>query len=158
MKTIRIVVLAGVTVAALAGCGTAGEATMAGPTTPTDSPTSTSALVTTTPAESAVTATVIVTAAPAVAPVTVTAPPPVVSTVTQIDQPPVIVVPDPTTVYQTSYYGQYSSVGALPDGLYCRDLKAMGFSFSEAITYWNYQGQPSRMDLDLNGIPCETVY
>jgi hypothetical protein len=96
-----------------------------------------------------------VTAAPPVEAVTVTAPPPVITTVTQTEQPPpVIVVPDPTTVYATDYYNPYY----LPDGLYCRDLKAMGYSFSDAIAYWNYYGQPDRMDLDLNGIPCETVY
>lgn len=43
-------------------------------------------------------------------------------------------------------------------GLLCRDLKAKGFSYSAAIDYWRYNGQPNAMDADRNGIPCETVY
>jgi len=34
----------------------------------------------------------------------------------------------------------------------------MGYNWSEAIAYWNYWGDPDNMDIDLNGIPCETVY
>jgi len=148
MKRVRITFLMGATAFALAACGSAGQASIAAGT-PTPSPAMTSESVPGPPTSEA----------PVIATVIVTAPPPVVSTVTQTEQPPVIVVPDPTTVYAPDYYyGQFSSVGALPDGLYCRDLKAMGFSFSDAITYWNYRGQPNRMDLDLNGIPCESVY
>ncbi len=147
----------GATAFSLAACGSAGQAAIA-TSTPTPAMATESIPVSAT-TESPATATVVVTAAAAPPQVTVTAPPPVVTTVTQTEQPPVIVVPDPTTVFATDYhYGQYGSVEALPDGLYCRDLKAMGYSYSAAITYWNYRGQPSRMDLDLNGIPCETVY
>ena len=46
----------------------------------------------------------------------------------------------------------------LPSGLYCRDLAAMGYSYADAVGYWNVWGQPDRMDEDLNGYPCETVY
>lgn len=49
-------------------------------------------------------------------------------------------------------------VRALPDGLYCRDLDAQGYSYSAAVDYWRVHGQPNRMDADRNGIPCETVY
>jgi hypothetical protein len=45
-----------------------------------------------------------------------------------------------------------------PAGLLCRDLEAKGYSYAEAIDYWQAAGQPSRMDIDGNGIPCETVY
>jgi hypothetical protein len=45
-----------------------------------------------------------------------------------------------------------------PAGLLCRDLKAKGYSYSAAVDYWRFQGQPNRMDADKNGIPCETVY
>jgi hypothetical protein len=31
-------------------------------------------------------------------------------------------------------------------------------SYSEAVDYWFLHGAPDRMDEDLNGIPCETVY
>jgi len=95
---------------------------------------------------------------------TVTAPPPVTVTatpkppVTVTEQAPVIIAPqqDPTTVYQ--YSPAYTSVFDLPSGLYCRDLKAMGYSYSQATSYWYYHGRPAMMDADLNGIPCETVY
>lgn len=49
-------------------------------------------------------------------------------------------------------------VGQLEPGLYCRDLAALGVSYANAATYWIYEGRPDRMDADLNGIPCETVY
>jgi len=104
-------------------------------------------------------------AAPATVVMTVTAPPPVTVTatptppVTVTEQgPPIIISPqqDPTTVYQ--YSPAYTSVFDLPSGLYCRDLKAMGYSYSQATSYWYYHGRPAMMDADLNGIPCETVY
>lgn len=48
----------------------------------------------------------------------------------------------------------------LPDDsdLFCRDLNSMGYDFSEAVIYWVREGAPDRMDADLNGVPCETVY
>ena len=46
----------------------------------------------------------------------------------------------------------------LPAGLFCRDLKARGYSYSAAVDYWQANGEPDRMDADRNGIPCETVY
>lgn len=49
-------------------------------------------------------------------------------------------------------------VTAQPSGLLCRDLQAKGYSYSAAVTYWQKEGQPHRMDVDENGIPCETVY
>ncbi len=49
-------------------------------------------------------------------------------------------------------------VGSLPAGLFCRDLKAKGYSYVAAIDYWRLHGQPDQMDADRNGIPCETVY
>ncbi|WP_432485331.1 S1C family serine protease [Kineococcus esterisolvens] len=45
-----------------------------------------------------------------------------------------------------------------PEGLRCADLMAHGYSFSDATRYWAYHGRPGRMDVDSNGIPCETVY
>ncbi len=49
-------------------------------------------------------------------------------------------------------------VRSLPAGLFCRDLKAKGYSYVAAIDYWRLHGQPDQMDADRNGIPCETVY
>lgn len=50
------------------------------------------------------------------------------------------------------------SADDLSSGYLCRDLKAMGYDVYTAIDYFYYEGEPSRMDEDLNGIPCETVY
>ena len=49
-------------------------------------------------------------------------------------------------------------VRAQPGGLFCRDLKARGYDFRQALAYWLTNGRPARMDADGNGIPCETVY
>jgi hypothetical protein len=50
------------------------------------------------------------------------------------------------------------SIDRAESGLFCRDLHAMGHSYTEAVTYWVREGSPDRMDADRNGIPCETVY
>lgn len=47
---------------------------------------------------------------------------------------------------------------ALGGGLFCKDLRAAGHSYAQAVDYWYAEGAPDRMDADLNGIPCETVY
>lgn len=72
------------------------------------------------------------------------------------------------TVYPASdvqaYWGMdsvaqsYQGVETQPSGLYCRDLYALGYSYSQAVDYWFIWDLPARMDEDLNGIPCETVY
>jgi hypothetical protein len=73
------------------------------------------------------------------------------------------------TVYPASdvsaYWGNHSlprqfapSGQGLPAGLFCRDLFARGVSYAGAVSYWWTWGSPDRMDIDLNGIPCETVY
>jgi Excalibur calcium-binding domain len=46
----------------------------------------------------------------------------------------------------------------LPSGLLCRDIKARGGSYKDAVNYYISEGRPSRMDRDGNGVPCETVY
>ena len=69
------------------------------------------------------------------------------------------------TVYPASdvaaYWGDNSlggGTGGLPSGLFCRDLYARGYNYGQAVDYWFSEGAPDRMDEDLNGIPCETVY
>jgi hypothetical protein len=68
------------------------------------------------------------------------------------------------TVYPPSdvsdYWGPTSlpDTNALPAGLFCRDLYARGYSYGDAVNYWYVNGEPDQMDIDLNGIPCETVY
>jgi hypothetical protein len=70
------------------------------------------------------------------------------------------------TVYSASdvaaYWGDRLPAGgpvvAPAPGLFCRDLFAAGYSYGAAVEYWYDEGQPPRMDQDLNGIPCETVY
>jgi hypothetical protein len=48
---------------------------------------------------------------------------------------------------------------SLGGGLLCRDVAAAGYlQFDNAVAYWLREGRPDRMDADLNGIPCETVY
>jgi hypothetical protein len=49
-------------------------------------------------------------------------------------------------------------VSELPTGLYCRDLHARGYSYGDAVRYWEREGRPARMDASGNGIPCQTVY
>ncbi len=45
-----------------------------------------------------------------------------------------------------------------PSGLLCADLAAAGYVYGDALAYWIAEGTPNRMDIDTNGIPCETVY
>ena len=60
--------------------------------------------------------------------------------------------PDPEPLPQSS------PIERLEPGLFCRDLNARGFSYAEAVAYWESEGRPSRMDASNNGIPCQTVY
>jgi hypothetical protein len=69
------------------------------------------------------------------------------------------------TVYPASdvaaYWGGYdpgTGYAGLPSGLYCADLYSMGVGYADAVYYWWDEGAPDRMDADLDGIPCETVY
>ena len=75
------------------------------------------------------------------------------------------------TVYPATEVGAYWGPRDLPDGspalnavqdlssgLFCRDLRAQGYSYSDAVSYYWFWGGPDRMDADRNGIPCETVY
>lgn len=50
------------------------------------------------------------------------------------------------------------NVLAEPAGLFCRDLRGRGYSYSAAVAYYDQFGRPDQMDADKNGIPCETVY
>lgn len=73
-------------------------------------------------------------------------------------------VPGPTDDLLASYQ-------RVPKGLFCRDLLSSGtdaFPFSGqgdgrpaffwSLVYWSLEGEPERMDADLDGIPCETLY
>lgn len=62
---------------------------------------------------------------------------------------PTTIAPVPTSM---------TPVGDLKEGMFCRDLAAIGYDYAEAVTYWTREGRPDRMDADRNGIPCETVY
>src|SRR6056297_229818 len=48
-------------------------------------------------------------------------------------------------------------VDQLPSGLYCRDLYGM-YPYWDAVTYWELEGNPSRMDATGDGFPCTTTY
>lgn len=84
--------------------------------------------------------------------------PDVVRTVTET----VTAAPSPTSEPSAHTVGSNSTsaiaVTAEPDGLLCRDLRAAGYDFAASVEYWRYHSQPSRMDADRNGIPCETVF
>ncbi len=64
---------------------------------------------------------------------------------------------DIVSYWPASTYNGTVSYG-LPSGLLCRDLEARGVGVYDALRYYIYEGYPSRMDADGNGIPCETVY
>jgi len=63
-----------------------------------------------------------------------------------------------TAVPPTAVPTTLGDVRAQPAGLFCRDLRAKGFSYPAAVDYWRVQGQPERLDADRDGVPCETVY
>ena len=61
----------------------------------------------------------------------------------------------------TAYWGVQPispPTDSVPSGLSCKDLYTAGYTYSVAVAYWYYAGVPARMDIDGNGIPCETVY
>jgi hypothetical protein len=49
-------------------------------------------------------------------------------------------------------------IGSLPGGLLCRDLRDLGLTAKNAVDYWFLWSGPDAMDVDLNGVPCETVW
>ena len=67
-------------------------------------------------------------------------------------------VPDGGGYYPPDVPQYDPGYAGLPGGLYCRDLYSRGVSYTDAVYYWYAEGSPDRMDADLNGIPCETVY
>jgi len=67
-------------------------------------------------------------------------------------------LPCETVFSQAEVDGFYASVLLESDGLFCRDFFDFGSFYNEAVAYWILWGLPDRMDADLNGIPCETVY
>lgn len=50
------------------------------------------------------------------------------------------------------------SVSELESGLFCRDLRDLGYDYPDAIAYWVRERYTDRMDADRNGIPCETIW
>jgi serine/threonine protein kinase len=47
---------------------------------------------------------------------------------------------------------QQLTVTDLEGGLFCRDLRAKGFGFDDAVSYWTYWQRPDNMDIDLDGV------
>lgn len=64
---------------------------------------------------------------------------------------------DIVSYWPSANYQSIPSYG-LPSGLLCRDLAARGIDVYGALLYYIWEGYPSRMDADGNGIPCESVY
>lgn len=60
--------------------------------------------------------------------------------------------------YGRSYGANYYRGGGYVGSLTCAQLRSRGFSYIQAVSYWYSEGEPSRMDADGNGQPCETVY
>ena len=78
---------------------------------------------------------------------------------------------DAATDIPASTEGLLEAYRNAPKGLFCRDLRnedveAYPFrqlstpsaDFFWSLVYWSLEGRPDRMDADLNGIPCETLY
>lgn len=93
--------------------------------------------------------------------------------------PFVVVLDDETIVWTSAPCCDAAPVPeAYPSGALCRDLAApppdaprevsdgqtldpapdYHLSYGLAVWYWYAEGRPTRMDADLDGIPCETVY
>lgn len=66
--------------------------------------------------------------------------------------------PKPETEPAPATSSRLPGVLGEPAGLFCRDLDANGYSYAEAVTYWEHHGRPSHMDASGMGIPCRTVY
>jgi hypothetical protein len=75
------------------------------------------------------------------------------------DPPPAERDPDPRPQEEPpTAANALESVPALSPGYFCRDLHALGYSYADAVWYWDLEGQPARMDASGTGIPCQTVY
>ncbi len=85
--------------------------------------------------------------------------PPATTSLPATSAPPNSLTIDPLPESTTSLSAPVpASVGDLPGGLFCRDLRQIGLSFDVAVDYWVREGRTERMDIDHNGVPCETVY
>ena len=74
---------------------------------------------------------------------------------TTTTQPTTTTTARPTTTRAPTPEDRFAATGS---GKLCADLAAVGYSFADAAAYWEWDGRPDRMDADLNGVPCETVY
>lgn len=81
-----------------------------------------------------------------------TVPPTATTTTTSKTQPSTTTTSSPQTTTTLAV------ISNLDSGLFCRDVSALGYGYADAVAYWTREGQPDRMDADMNGIPCETVY
>lgn len=63
-----------------------------------------------------------------------------------------------TSSLQTTSTVVPPSIATRDTGLFCRDLKALGYTYVDAVDYWMIELRPDRMDADRNGIPCESVW
>lgn len=86
--------------------------------------------------------------------------PTTVTTAAAATAPPASPTPDPATqpVNPPPPAPVAQRIDTEPAGLFCRDLKARGYTFNESVRYWFSHGQPDQMDADKNGVPCETVF
>jgi hypothetical protein len=88
-----------------------------------------------------------------------TKPPATSTTTTSTSTPPPTTTPEaPIQDSPTTTSPPVLDISAEAPGLYCRDLADKGYSYPEAVGYWQGEGEPSRMDASGTGIPCQTVY
>ena len=64
----------------------------------------------------------------------------------------------PNTTLSTTSTTSLAPIDRLDSDLSCRELAALGYSYVDAIRYWEREGVPDRMDADWDGIPCETAW
>jgi Excalibur calcium-binding domain len=65
------------------------------------------------------------------------------------------------TVYPRGWVLEYKKMRVRSverSGLTCRNLSDLRLPYGRAVEYWYSQGLPIRMDVDGDGIPCETTY
>lgn len=77
---------------------------------------------------------------------------------TDTTKPATTTMPTPAVTTATTTSIPTATATTNPPKVFCRDLAAQGYSYREALDFWVGEGAPDRMDADLNGIPCETVF
>jgi hypothetical protein len=79
----------------------------------------------------------------------------------------VVLDDDGAVAHRTSSDGSGGWPFSTPSGYLCRDYLATWYgegrynsteAYIDLVAYWFLEGAPDRMDVDGNGIPCETLF